>query len=75
MILDELRKIISEKLNIDENSIGSDTSLTDDLHADSLDKVEIIMQVEENFGITIDDDAALNFRTIGDVVKYIDANK
>ncbi len=75
MILDELRKIISEKLNIDENSIGSDTSLTDDLHADSLDKVEIIMQVEENFGITIDDDAALNFRTIGDVVKYIEANK
>ena len=39
------------------------------------DKVEIIMQVEENFGITIDDDAALNFRTIGDVVKYIEANK
>lgn len=75
MILDELRKIISEKLNIDENSIGSDTSLTDDLHADSLDKVEIIMQVEENFGITIDDDAALNFRTIGDVVKYIEVNK
>ena len=75
MILDELRKIISEKLNIDENSIGSDTSLTDYLHADSLDKVEIIMQVEENFGITIDDDAALNFRTIGDVVKYIEANK
>lgn len=75
MILDELRKIISEKLDIDENSIGSDTSLTDDLHADSLDKVEIIMQVEENFGITIDDDAALNFRTIGDVVKYIEANK
>lgn len=75
MILDELRKIISEKLNIDENSIGSNTSLTDDLHADSLDKVEIIMQVEENFGITIDDDAALNFRTIGDVVKYIEANK
>ena len=75
MILDELRKIISEKLNIDENSFGSDTSLTDDLHADSLDKVEIIMQVEENFGITIDDDAALNFRTIGDVVKYIEANK
>lgn len=75
MILDELRKIISEKLNIDENSIGSDTSLTDDLQADSLDKVEIIMQVEENFGITIDDDAALNFRTIGDVVKYIEANK
>ncbi|HIT26871.1 MAG TPA: acyl carrier protein [Candidatus Ornithoclostridium excrementipullorum] len=74
-MLDELRKIISEKLNIDENSIGSDTSLTDDLHADSLDKVEIIMQVEENFGITIDDDAALNFRTIGDVVKYIEANK
>ena len=75
MILDELRKIISEKLNIDENSNGSDTSLTDDLHADSLDKVEIIMQVEENFGITIDDDAALNFRTIGDVVTYIEANK
>ena len=75
MILDELRKIISEKLNIDENSIDSDTSLTDDLHAASLGKVEIIMQVEENFGITIDDDAALNFRTIGDVVKYIEANK
>ena len=75
MILDELRNINSEKLNIDENSSGSDTSLTAALHADSLDKVEIIMQVEENFGVTIDDDAALNFRTIGDVVKYIEANK
>lgn len=75
MVLDELKKIISEKLGVDEADLTADTNLTDDIHADSLDKVEFIMQVEEVYGITIDDEAAINFRTIGDVADYIEAHK
>lgn len=75
MVLDELKKIISEKLGVDEADLTADTNLTDDIQADSLDKVEFIMQVEEVYGITIDDEAAINFRTIGDVADYIEAHK
>ena len=75
MVLDELKKIISEKLGVDEADLTADTNLTDDIHADSLDKVEFIMQVEEVYGITIDDEAVINFRTIGDVADYIEAHK
>ncbi len=75
MVLDELKKIISEKLGVDEADLSADTNLSDDIHADSLDKIEFIMQVEETYGITIDDEVALNFRTIGDVANYIESHK
>ncbi len=57
---------------MEQSKITNDTSLREDLQADSLDIVEIIMSIEEEFGIQVDDDDALAFKTVGDVVKYIE---
>ncbi|MEG1394332.1 MAG: acyl carrier protein [Clostridia bacterium] len=69
----DLKKIIVEQLSdINDSDLTLETSLNDDLQADSLDIVEIIMALEEHFDIEIDDEAALNFKTLGDVVAYIE---
>ncbi|MDE6275681.1 MAG: acyl carrier protein [Clostridia bacterium] len=72
MVLEKLSKIIAEQLGMKQNEITQDTSLKEDLQADSLDIVEIIMSIEEEFDIQVDDDDALNFKTVGDVVEYIE---
>ncbi|MDE7071519.1 MAG: acyl carrier protein [Clostridia bacterium] len=71
MVLEKLSKIIADQLSMEQSKITNDTSLREDLQADSLDIVEIIMSIEEEFGIQVDDDDALAFKTVGDVVKYI----
>lgn len=72
MVLEKLSKIIADQLSMDQNAITQATLLKEDLNADSLDIVEIIMSVEEEFGIQIDDEDALEFKTVGDVVQYIE---
>ena len=72
MVLEKLSKIIADQLGMEQNKITQTTSLKDDLQADSLDIVEIIMAIEDEFGIQVDDDDALNFKTVGDVVAYIE---
>lgn len=72
MVLEKLSKIIADQLNMEQSSITQSTLLKEDLNADSLDIVEIIMSVEEEFGIQIDDEDALGFKTVGDVVGYIE---
>ncbi|MDE5654681.1 MAG: acyl carrier protein [Clostridia bacterium] len=72
MVLNKLSKIIADQLSMEQSQITNDTSLREDLQADSLDIVEIIMSIEEEFGIQVDDDDALTFKTVGDVVKYIE---
>ena len=68
--------IISEQLSIDDvDTITLDTSLTEDLEADSLDAVEVIMALEDEFGIEIPDEEAEHFKTIGDICKFIENNK
>ncbi len=74
MTLDTLKSIIEAQLDIDPSEINEDTSITEDLGADSLDMVELMMTVEEEFDITIKDSDAHLFKTVGDVVNYIDAN-
>ena len=74
MILDTLKSILEAQLDIDPESITEDTNIMDDLGADSLDVVELMMTVEEEFDITINESDAQNFKTVGDVVNYIDAN-
>ena len=70
------RSIISEQLSIDDvDTITLDTSLTEDLEADSLDAVEVIMALEDEFGIEIPDEEAEHFKTIGDICKFIENNK
>ena len=70
-ITDRVKKIVVEHLNVDESKIADDASFIDDLGADSLDTVELVMAFEEEFGIEIPDDAAETIQTFGDAVKFI----
>ncbi len=75
MTFDTIRDIIVEQLNVEESMVTEDTNLMKDLEADSLDAVEIIMAIEEQFDIEIPDDEAEKFQTVGDLVEYVAANK
>lgn len=76
MILQKVKEIVAEQLGVDEiDSITPSTSLIKDLEADSLDAVEIIMAIEDEFGIEIPDEEAESFKNIGDIVEFVEANK
>ena len=72
---DKVKDIIIDKLGVEEEKISADASFVDDLGADSLDTVELIMQLEEEFGIEIPDEEAENITTISSAIKYIDDHK
>ena len=74
MIFETIRKIISEQLGLDEKIISLDSNLTTDLDADSLDAVEIIMSIEDEFSIEIPDDRIEDLVTIHDLVEYIESS-
>lgn len=75
-MFERVKELIIEELVLDEDvEITETTSLMDDLEADSLDAVEIIMALEDEFDMEIPDEAAEDFKNIGDIVKYIEANK
>lgn len=67
----KVRSIIVEKLGVDESDISRDASFTDDLGADSLDTVELIMEFEKEFDITIPDEEAEKIETVGNAVDYL----
>ncbi len=71
----KVKEIIVEKLGVEESEVTMEASFTNDLGADSLDTVELIMEFEKEFGITIPDDQAEKIATVGDAVAYIEANK
>ncbi len=73
-IADRVKNIIVDKLSVDEDKVTENASFTTDLGADSLDTVELIMEFEKEFGITIPDDQAEKIATVGDAVAYIEAN-
>lgn len=75
MTFDKIKDIIIEQLQVDEADIAMDTNLMKDLSADSLDAVEIIMAIEDAFGIEIPDEDAEKFQTVEDLVKYVEDNK
>lgn len=70
----KVKDIIVDKLGVDEAEVTLDKSFTNDLGADSLDTVELIMEFEKAFGISIPDDQAEKISTVGDAVKYIEEN-
>ena len=72
---DKVKEIVVEQLGVDEADVAMDSTFIDDLGADSLDIVELIMAFEEEFGIEIPDEAAEKIKTVQDVVSYIDQNK
>ncbi|HMO56174.1 MAG TPA: acyl carrier protein [Roseiflexaceae bacterium] len=69
-----LKKIVAEQLGVEEDRIVPEARFTDDLNADSLDLVEMIMSLEEEFGIEIPDEAAEKILSVGDAIDYIDAH-
>jgi acyl carrier protein len=73
MTLNKIKEIIVEQLSVDEDAIKLDTHLMKDLEADSLDAVEIIMAIEDEFGIEVPDEDAEKFQTVGDIVGYVEA--
>lgn len=72
MILEKVQAIIADKLSVDQDSITLESDLQKDFGADSLDAVEIIMSVEDEFDVTIDDEDLLEIRTVNDIVEYIE---
>jgi acyl carrier protein len=68
---ERLRRIISEQLGVDESQVTRNASFEEDLNADSLDVVELIMQLEEDFGIQIPEEDAEKIRTVGDAEEYV----
>jgi acyl carrier protein len=72
MSFEKIKGIIVEQLSVDESSVTADTSLMKDLEADSLDAVEIIMAIEDEFDIEIPDEDAEKFQNVGDIVKYVE---
>ena len=75
MTFDKIKDIIIEQLAVEESEVNMDTNLMKDLSADSLDAVEIIMAIEDTFGIEIPDEDAEKFQTVEELVKYVEENK
>ena len=76
MVLPQIQKMIAGQLGIDDpQSLTPETSLMDDLEADSLDAVEIIMAIEDEFGLEIPDELAESLLTVGQIAAYVEENK
>ncbi|MCO6481000.1 MAG: acyl carrier protein [Phaeodactylibacter sp.] len=73
-IAERVSKIIVDKLGVDESEVTPDASFTNDLGADSLDTVELIMEFEKEFDISIPDEQAENIQTVGQAIEYLEAN-
>ncbi len=71
-VADQVKEIIIEQLGVDEGQVKPEASFIDDLGADSLDTVELVMAFEEKFDIEIPDEDAEKMRTVGDAVKYLE---
>ena len=75
MEFEKLQQIIAEVLNIDPEEITMNTTFVDDLGADSLDQVELVMALEEAFGAEIPDEDAEKLTTVGDAIKYVESKQ
>ena len=73
-VAERVKAIIVDKWSVEETEVTNEASFTNDLGADSLDTVELIMEFEKEFGISIPDDQAEKITTVGDAIAYIEAN-
>lgn len=74
-IAEKIKKIIVDKLGVDESEVTNEASFTNDLGADSLDTVELIMEFEKEFDISIPDEEAEKIQTVGEVINYLNKSK
>lgn len=72
MVFDKIKDIIVEQLDVEEDAVTMEASITEDLGADSLDVVDLVMSIEESFDVEISDEEVENIKTVGDIVKYIE---
>lgn len=75
MIFEKVKAILVDQLGVGDDEVTLDAVITDDLGADSIDIVDIVMSFEDEFGIEIPDDATDYIKTVGDIVKYIEDNQ
>ena len=74
MTFEDMKKIVVDTLNCPENQVTQEASLVEDLEADSLDAVELGMALEEAWGVSIPDEELVNFKTMGDIFRYVAAH-
>ena len=74
MVFARIREIICDQLDLEEDKVTMDSDIMEDFEADSLDVVDLVMSIEDEFGLEVPDDQIENFRTVGDVVRYIEEN-
>ena len=74
MVFERIREIICEQIDLEEDKVTMDSDIMEDFEADSLDVVDLVMSIEDEFGLEVPDDQIENFRTVGDVVRYIEEN-
>ena len=74
MVLEKVKVILAEQFDVAEDTLDNDTNLQDDLGADSLDVVDLLMSIEDEFEIEIPDEAIESIRTVGELVNYIESN-
>lgn len=74
MVFGRIREIICDQLDLEEDKVTMDSDIMEDFEADSLDVVDLVMSIEDEFGLEVPDDQIENFRTVGDVVRYIEEN-
>ncbi len=74
MCFERVRQLICEQLNKQPEKVTMETKIVDDLGADSLDVVEMLMALEDEYGVSLPDEVAMKLQTVGDIVKYIDEN-
>ena len=74
MVFERIREIICDQLDLEEDKVTMDSDIMEEFEADSLDVVDLVMSIEDEFGLEVPDDQIENFRTVGDVVRYIEEN-
>ena len=74
MVFERIREIICDQLDLEEDKVTMDSDIMEDFEADSLDVVDLVMSIEDEFGLEVPDDQIENFSTVGDVVRYIEEN-
>ena len=74
MVLEKVKAILAEQFDVEEDKVTADTDLQEDLGADSLDVVDVLMSIEDEFGVEVPDDEIENIKTVGSLVSYIEAN-
>ena len=74
MVFEKVRDILCEQLDVDEEKVTMEANITDDLGADSLDMVDLVMSLEEEFDVEVPDEEVENIKTVGDIVKFIESH-